>query len=73
MAEKLVIDDRIEKMEKTEAYITVKYHEEGFSHKLLFHLINPFKSDIGKIRKNLDKINNTQYRCKPMEKRRNHF
>ena len=58
MAEKLSIDDRIEKMEETEAYITVKDHKEGFPHKLSFRLINPSKSDIGKISKKLlDKIN----------------
>ena len=58
MAEKLAIDDRIEKMEETEAYITVKYHKEVSPHKLSFHLINPSKSDIGKISKTiLNKIN----------------
>ena len=58
MAEKLSIDDRIEKMEETEAYITVKDHKEGFPHKLPFRLINPSKSDIGKISKKLlDKTN----------------
>ena len=53
MAEKLSIDDRIEKMEETEAYITVKDYKEGFPHKLPFRLINPSKSDIGKISKKL--------------------
>ena len=58
MAEKLPIDDRIEKMEETEAYITVKDYKEGFPHKLPFRLINPSKSDIGKISKKLlDKTN----------------
>ena len=45
-------------MEETEAYITVKDHKEGFPHKLSFRLINPSKSDIGKISKKLlDKTN----------------
>ena len=58
MAEKLAIDDRIEKIEETEAYITVKDRKEDFPHKLSFRLTNPSKSDIGKISKNLlDKIN----------------
>ena len=58
MAEKLAIDDRIEKMEETEACITVKDYKEGFLHKLSFRLMNPPKSDIAKISKNLlDKIN----------------
>ena len=41
LAEKLAIDDRIEKIEETEAYITVKDHKEDFPHKLSFRLINP--------------------------------
>ena len=58
MAEKRAIDDKIEKMVETEVYITINDHKEGFPHKLLFHVINPSKSDIGKISKTLlDKIN----------------
>ena len=53
LAEKLAIDDRIEKMEETEAYITVKDHKDGFPHELSFCLTNPSKSDIGKISKKL--------------------
>ena len=45
-------------MQETEASITVKDHKEGFPHTLSFRLINPSKSDIGKISKSiLDKIN----------------
>ena len=45
-------------MQETEAFITVKDHKEGFPHTLSFRLINPSKSDIGKINKSiLDKIN----------------
>ena len=58
LAEKLAINVGTEKMEETEAYVTVKDHKKGFLHKLLFRLISPSKSDIGKISKNrLDKIN----------------
>ena len=58
MSEKLAIDYRIEKMEKMEACISVKDHKEGFFHNVSFRLMNPSKSDIGKISKNfLDKIN----------------
>ena len=58
LAEKLAIDGRTEKMEETGAYITVKDHKEDFPHKLSFRLINPCKSGVGKISKNLlDKIN----------------
>ena len=72
MAEKLAFDDRINKMEETEVYITVKDHKEGFPDKLSFHLMKPFKSYLGKISKNaVDKINKTlilmyQYQCKPL-------
>ena len=56
--QELSIDDRVEKMLETEAYITIKDHREAFPHKLSFHLLNPCKSDIGKIGKNiLDRIN----------------
>ena len=45
-------------MQKTEDFITVKDHKEGFPHILLFRLINPSRSDIRKISKSvLDKIN----------------
>ena len=48
----------LKKMEETEAFVTVKDYKEGFPHKQSFRLINPSKSDIGKISKNLrDKIN----------------
>ena len=55
--EKLNIDERLQQMEETEAFITVKDHKDGFPHTLSFRLINPFKSDIGKISKSiLDRI-----------------
>ena len=58
LCEKLNIDDRLQQMQETEAFITVKDHKEGFPHTLPFRLINPSKSDIGKISKSiLDKIN----------------
>ena len=58
IAQELSIDDRVEKILETEAYITIKDHKEGFPHKLSFRLLNPSKSDIGKISKNiLDRIN----------------
>ena len=58
IAQELSIDDRVEKMLEIEAYITVKDHKEGFQHKLSSRLLNPSKSDTGKICKNiLDQIN----------------
>ena len=45
-------------MQESESYITVKDHKEDFPHRLSCRLINPSKSDIGKISKYvLDKIN----------------
>ena len=48
---KLEIDDRVEKMQETEAFRTIKDHKEGFPHSLSFRVINPSKTDIGKISK----------------------
>ena len=48
----------VEKMQETKAFLTIKDHKEGFPHTLSFRLINPSKSDIGKISKSLlDSIN----------------
>ena len=45
-------------MQESESYITVKDHKEDFLHRLSCRLVNPSKSDIGKISKHvLDKIN----------------
>ena len=58
IAQKLEKDDRAEKMQETEAFLTIKDHKEGFPQTLSFCLINPSKSDIGKISKSLlDTIN----------------
>ena len=58
IAQKLEIDDRVEKMQETEAFLTIKDHKEGFPHMLSFRQINPSKSHIGKISKSLlDTIN----------------
>ena len=58
IVEKLKIDNRVEKMQKTEAFLTIKDHKKGFPHTLSFRLINPLKSDNEKISKSLlDTIN----------------
>ena len=45
-------------MQGSKSYVTVKDHKEDFPHKISWRLINPSKSDIGKISKHiLDKIN----------------
>ena len=51
-------------MRESESYITIKDHKEDFTLKVSCRLINPSKSDIGKISKYvLDKVNQ-----KPVEK-----
>ena len=56
--EKLKTADWLERMEESEAYITVKDHKENFPHKPSFRLINPSKSELGKVSKRiLDNIN----------------
>ena len=63
VAEKLSIADRVEKMQETEAYITIKDHKDKFPNKMPCHLINPSKSSIGKISKAiLDTINKNAVR-----------
>lgn len=55
---KFGIEDRVQKIQKREAFITIKDHKEGFPNKLSFRLLNPSKSEIGKISKQLlDNIN----------------
>ena len=45
-------------MQKHEVYITVKDHKESFPQNPSFRLINPSKSDIGKVSKTiLDRMN----------------
>ena len=57
IAKQLSIDDRIEEMYENESYITIKDHKQNFLNKISCRLINPSKSDIGKISKTiLDKI-----------------
>ena len=51
------IDDRIEKTQESQTYITVKDHKDNFPHSISCRLINPSKTDIGKISKTIvDKI-----------------
>ena len=60
IASKLKIDDRVQKLDENEAYVTIKEHKEGFPDKISCRLINPSKTDIGKISKQiLDRVSNT--------------
>ena len=58
IAERLKLDDRIEKLAMKEAFITLKDHKPNFSDHPTCRLINPSKSEIGTISKHiLDDIN----------------
>ena len=58
IADNLSIGNRIECMKKREAFISLKDHKENFENNPKCRLINPAKSDSGKISKLiLDKIN----------------
>ena len=49
IADKLSIGNRIECMKKREAFISLKDHKENFENNPKCRLINPAKSDSGKI------------------------
>ena len=58
IAERLKLDDRIEKLAKNEAFVTLKDHKPNFSDHPTCRLMNPSKSEIGVISKRiLDDIN----------------
>ena len=55
---KLDLDDRVELIATKNAFITLKDHKENFANRPACRLINPSKSEIGKISKQiLEKIN----------------
>ena len=57
-ASKLGIADRIDTMAKREAFITLKDHKDNFDNSLSCSLINPAKSEMGRVSKRiLDNIN----------------
>ena len=59
LTQQLKISDRVEIPPIKQAYITVKDHKPDFPNNLKCRLINPTKSNIGKISKQiLDRINN---------------
>ena len=58
IATKLGIDDRVDTTANTDAFITLKDHKPNFANKPTYRLINPTKSEIGKISKvPLDRMN----------------
>ena len=59
-ATKLQIDHRVQKFYEAEAFIIVKYHKDYFPYFSKFRLINPSKSEIGKISNLIfDNVNKT--------------
>ena len=59
-AQTLKIDDRVEKLAPKESFITLKDHKDNFLNNPTCRLINPTKSELGKVSKQiLDKINET--------------
>ena len=60
IAKRLDLDDRVNTTAKREAFITLKDHKPNFANNPTCRLINPAKSEIGKISKQiLDRINAT--------------
>ena len=58
IAEQLKLDDRIEQTTEQKAFITLKDHKPNFPNNIKCRLINPAKSNLGKISKQiLQKIN----------------
>ena len=58
ITEKLKIDDRVQCIAKNEAFITIKDHKPNFPNTVACRLLNPCKSEVGKISKMyLEKIN----------------
>ena len=66
IAGKLLISDRVDQLQKHDAYITIKDHKESFSNNPSFRFISPSKSGIGKVSKitlnNMNKEINLLYK-----------
>ena len=53
LAKHLKLDDRMESLARSEAFLTLKDHKENFDNHLLCRLINPAKSEMGRVSKKL--------------------
>ena len=72
IAKDLELEDEIEKMQDSECHITVKDHREDFPQEIPCRLINPSKSDIGKLSKIIfDKINGDALSSVQVNQRKN--
>ena len=59
LAEQLKLDDRIERLAEKKAFITIKDHKPNFPNNIKCRLINPAKSNLGRVSKQiLTRINN---------------
>ncbi|KAJ8048904.1 hypothetical protein HOLleu_01408 [Holothuria leucospilota] len=58
LAEKHEVSDRINVMKPTDAFVTLKDHKPNFTNRPTCRLINPAKSELGKVSKSiLDRVN----------------
>ena len=64
ITEKLKIDERVEKIKCSKAFITLKDHKQNYQNQPQCRLINPAKSEIGVISQNILKKMNTSIREK---------
>jgi hypothetical protein len=64
MVNRLTLDGRVEKFDTSGAFVLLKDHKPNFSTNLPCRLINPAKSDIGKISKILLETINTDLHAK---------
>ena len=62
LSAKVGIDDRVEVVAKKQCYITIKDHKENFQNNTKVRLINPAKSQVGIISKQLLESINSQVR-----------
>ena len=62
ITQKLEISDRVEPIAKKNAYLTLKDHKDNFPNNIKCRLINPAKSNIGKISQHILKNINHQIR-----------
>ena len=53
LAQKLYLDDRIEQLPENQAFVTIKDHKPNFPNNIKCRLINPVKSNLGKISKQI--------------------
>lgn len=62
ITKRLKIDDRVEPMPHRDAFLTIKDHKDGFPDEIKCRLINPAKSNIGRISKRILQKTNAQLR-----------